>query len=216
MLTPLQRFEDQLRAKGLDLVHPFRRSWVDGDPDPNLPGAPEHLGLIVGNSKALWPRFLEGRRNEPNPLDHYVVRTIREAAAMLPWPCEVRFSFEGGARLVPIQHVAMRSGMAHLSPAQLCVHPVHGPWIGLRAVLICATEGPEAGSPAPDPCSSCDKPCMDALRAAMGEAERPTATSVRDWRRWGRVRQVCPVGADRAYGDNQLAYHHTHDPRLLK
>ena len=40
----------------------------------------------------------------------------------------------------------MIAGLAHTSPSYLSIHPEHGPWIGLRAVIVldadCALDEP--------------------------------------------------------------------------
>eukprot|EP00757_Euglenozoa_sp_SAG-D1_P013647 gene13647-21265_t len=38
--------------------------------------------------------------------------------------------------VVPVQHLAQASGLAHLSQGYLNIHPTYGPWFALRALLI--------------------------------------------------------------------------------
>ncbi len=98
----------------------------------------------------------------PNPVDAFVEaqvsrgleETLREVAAAPGTGLEecvvgmapplVFFSqrkypaFGGGSGggYVPIQRLAHASGLAHLSQeCHMCLHPVHGPWFSLRAVI---------------------------------------------------------------------------------
>src|SRR5215468_4809373 len=67
-----------LAAHGLDLVAPFPH------------GDPPRLALIVGNGRALWPRFLDwlaadpARAESEHPLDAYVEVALARATARTP------------------------------------------------------------------------------------------------------------------------------------
>lgn len=207
--TPREAFARQCHEGGFDLVQAFDPKRLD---DIDLGGhslgdVPGGLGLLVAHSRALWTPFLAQRSEGPHPLDRHCERVVTQAARQLGAPAHCFFSHH--APHFPIQRVAETIGFAALSPSHLCLHPDHGPWVGLRAVVI--AELPFRGSappPLPHPCVDCDRPCIDALNEAMASA---SAT----WRDWLAVRDACPVGRGSRYGGSQLRYHYTKDPRWL-
>lgn len=101
-------------------------------------------------------------------------------------------------------------GFAALSPSHLSLHPEHGPWIGLRAIVIAERpyEGP-ARPPLPRPCDGCERPCMGALDEALARGDAAS------WRDWLAVRDACPVGRGSRYGAAQIRYHYTKDQDWL-
>lgn len=212
----------RLTAAGLDIVHPFDASRYNeavrgrGRLAP-LPlfGRLQAYALIVGNTRALWPPFVEAVRSSeelrrtPHPLDRYVEDTIRASLAGSTYAWEARFSHEGGARLVSMLHAAEASGLASVGPAYLAAHPEHGPWIGLRAVVVFDAPPPPPPRQRPRlPCVGCAGPCKEALERT---ANKDGAT----WRDWVALREACPVGKGSRYGEAQLRYHYVKDPAVF-
>ena len=112
----------------------------------------------------------------------------------------------------------MIAGLAHTSPSYLSIHPEHGPWIALRAVIVLDedwTSGEPA--PAPDPCTPCRKPCLAALdRAVKASEKEPMGKKVSNrWRLWLAVRDACPMGRSSRYSDEQCEYHYRVDHGFL-
>ena len=223
---------DPLRAEclaaGFDLFQPARVGWYNDAVDPayRLPalGSPDSLALVIGNTRALWPRFLEAVAADPDlraardPLDAYTVRVISRAAATLPHPYEVRFSHEPPPRRVAMQRLAHVSGLAYLSPSFMCVHPVFGPWIALRAVVVVPVPGPDSPAPTWDAPCACAGHCEDRFRQAcelVARREERGRAARDDWRAWLAVRDACPVGRAHRYSDEQIAYHYTKDRSIL-
>src|SRR5690606_33321620 len=128
-----------LRERGLDICHwfsgsdPHADAEVARDVPARMPAAGE-LGLLIGNTRALWAPFQEWLKEHPlstDPLDEYVEQTI--AHALAHWNVRwLGFSHSPGPA-VPIQNYSDAVRLARLGPAGLCVHPLHGPWIALRA-----------------------------------------------------------------------------------
>ncbi|MBW2736196.1 MAG: hypothetical protein JRH20_27740 [Deltaproteobacteria bacterium] len=179
-------------------------------------GEPRSRVVILANSRALWAPFIVARRaagvsGDLNPLDGYVERVIGDAATQLSVRYELRFAHEHPPRRVAIQELARLTGLAALSPAHLSVHPDFGPWIGLRAALVMDSLGPEM-SPREAPCAGCAAPCLAALKRALAAG----ADSEKDWQEWVVIRDVCPMGREHRYGDDQLRYHYTKDPTWLR
>ncbi|MEO6775433.1 MAG: hypothetical protein ABI467_20900 [Kofleriaceae bacterium] len=165
-------------------------------------------GLLVGNTRALWPIFLAARSADPallasrDPLDLYTEQTF---ARGFPG-ARVWFShrpYDGA--FLPFQRIAVAAGLGALAPTQLVIHPIFGPWFALRALV--ALDGPPP-PPQPRPVAAyrCTRDC---------EARLAEAVQTHDWHAWLAVRDACCVGRGYRYGDSQLAYHYTKALELL-
>lgn len=180
-----------------------------GRPDLFDPVRP--VGILVGNTRALWAPFLAARRADASiaasndPLQRYSEQVIGAAAR----DATVYYShcrYDGA--YLPFQRIAVAAGLAAMGQTHLLVHPTYGPWFALRAMLLCTGEPPAAPIPVGLACR-CDATCPGRLEIALA-ASGPDA-----WRAWLAVRDACPVGREHRYGDDQLAYHYTKDPRHL-
>jgi methylmalonic aciduria homocystinuria type C protein len=217
------------RRSGFDLTFPFELAWYNRLVEERASCVPDfgrsrHLGLLIGNTRSLWSVFrqsydadLELQRAR-DPLDLYTTRSIAAALAQLPMATAVYWAHVVDPAPIPIQRIAHAVGFARLGPSHLSIHPEHGPWIALRAVVIVDVDGPE-GAPLPpaDHCTSCEKPCVPALERALAPALRsggPQAVED-DWLRWLAVRDACPQGRTSRYSDEQAAYHYTKLRSLL-
>ncbi len=182
------------------------------------------LGIVLGNSRAFWPRFLEALRESgellgsKHPVNAYVMERVGRLLEGLPFRFEVRWAHASEPSPVAIQRAAMIAGLAHTSPSHLSIHPEHGPWIGLRAVVV-VDAGWAFGEPsaAPDPCTPCAKPCLPFLdRAVEASRHRPMERKVSgSWRLWLAVRDACPVGRASRYSEEQCEYHYRPDRGFL-
>lgn len=182
------------------------------------------LGVVIGNTRSLWPHFepVLAIESEPHPLDryteHHVERATREALAIRGFPehfavyyaHRMDYALLGGdLGAVPIQRLAELAGLAPIAPCHLSVHPQYGLWIGWRAVLVLPLAPLPHGealvsAPTPTPCSGCTRPCLEALARALGSqgtAEPPS-------QRWLAVRDACPLGRDERYGAAQIRFHY--------
>lgn len=201
-----------LAAAGFDLAHAFDPAIAAREPGLALIGealadaAGAWCGLLVGNTRALWPPFVAARAADPalaadpNPLQRYTERCVEAAR---PAGARVYYAHQryGGA-FVPFQRLAVATGLGALAPSHLVIHPEHGPWFALRAVIVAPGAPPV---PPPSPIARacrCDAPCHDALAAATA-ARGPDA-----WRAWLAVRDACTLRAHR-YSDDQIRYHYT-------
>jgi methylmalonic aciduria homocystinuria type C protein len=152
---------------GLDLAQPFQVAWcnravADAFRLPDF-GRSSALGILVGNTRAIWPRFLDALRanrpglDERHPLESYVEVTVLAALEPLLHRSEVRWAHDPPPRRVAMQRLAHVSGLAYLSPSHLNVHVTYGPWIALRAAIVIDIEGPSGPSPEPpNPCPDCE------------------------------------------------------------
>jgi cyanocobalamin reductase (cyanide-eliminating) / alkylcobalamin dealkylase len=224
---------DQLRrdcnAAGFDLVQPLQVGWYNARVSGTLQledyGSPANLALVIGNTRALWPEFLNALRAEPrllaatHPLYTYTEQCISSALAGLGVRSCVRWSHAGGKGLVAMQRLAHAAGLAYLTESQLSVHAVYGPWIGLRAAVSLELPGPPG--PAPElahPCGGCEGRCRPAFDRAISAIAGPVnASSVeQSWQLWLACRDACPTGRAYRYDEAQIRYHYLKDRNQLR
>jgi cyanocobalamin reductase (cyanide-eliminating) / alkylcobalamin dealkylase len=176
-----------------------------------LPGAAASTVLVLGNTRALWAhleRFVHEGEPSTDPVDTYVERCVRAATADVVDIIDIRYSHEPPPRRIAIQRLADRAGLAWLSPSHLCVHPVYGPWIALRAAVV--LERPLTASPsaAVPPCE-CAVHCLPKLQEAIAAGEPADAEQmVAHWERWLAMRDACPIGHEHRYTTEQIRYHY--------
>jgi methylmalonic aciduria homocystinuria type C protein len=220
----------ELTPRGLDLIHPFQVEWYNKSVPASffLPdfGRPESLGILVGNTKSLWPQFINAfsrsifLQDDPHPLDRYVQEQVRYVLGKFSMRWDVRWDCSPPAERIAMQRLAEIAGCATLSSTHLSVHPKFGPWISLRAVIV--LDMPGDGLKAPEKtnnlCSDCERSCLPAFERAMNSVRELTSESVsRDWKQWLAVRDACPVGRDEhRFYDNQIRYSYTKDRVFLK
>jgi methylmalonic aciduria homocystinuria type C protein len=223
-----EEFAASALMAGLDLTAAFpvavyNRSVPEAYMLPTL-GRSSPCGIILGNSRHLWFKFLEALRESKdlpkseNPLNAYVMDRVGRLVEHLPVALEVRWAHTSEPSPVAMQRAAMMAGLAHTSPSYLSIHAEHGPWIALRAVIVTDADWASGEAvPAPDPCTPCPKPCMPALdRAVAASRQMPVGKKVsRFWKLWLAVRDACPVGRASRYSDDQCEYHYRPDRAFL-
>lgn len=186
---------EALAAAGFDIVHAFdpRVCGVPAIVDPARP-----VGLLVGNTRALWPHFVAAREPVPHPLDRYTERVIG------PLTDHVFYAHrQYGGAFLPFQRIAVAAGFGALSPSQLVIHPEYGPWFGLRAVILVEGE-PPVRRPIASPCA-CGAACRAAFDHAMTIAGGPERAAA-----WLAVRDACPVGRAYRYSEEQIFHHYSY------
>ena len=217
---------------GLDLVQPFNVAHYnagvpEGERLDDLGGSAFSgaLGILLGNTRRLWPAFTDAYARDAalvtsaQPLDTYIVTRVTALLAdATAARTQLVFAHVTTPQAFPIQRLAERVGLAAVSPSHLVIHPVHGPWLALRAVAVIAVAGPEAAPKAvPRPCLGCQAPCVSALQRALAVSGEPlsSASVAQNAAAWIAVRDACPVGRGSRYGDAQLAYHYAPDRSRL-
>ncbi|MBX3181564.1 MAG: hypothetical protein KIT72_13165 [Polyangiaceae bacterium] len=217
-----------LEARGFDLhAQGFGEALGDlAEPFGIEPSSPL---LVTGNTRALWPAFVTARQRgevgPPDPLDAYT-EAAHEAALRAAGATARPLWAHRGTPVLPIQRVAERLGLCHVGPAGLAVHPVYGPWFGLRALLVfppglhggaplptapapTAAPAPSAPLPGAGPCAGCAAPCRAAFDHARRATERLDKQGIAaTWRLWVAARDACPVGREHRYSAAQLAHHY--------
>jgi cyanocobalamin reductase (cyanide-eliminating) / alkylcobalamin dealkylase len=190
---------DPLAAAGFDIVHTFDAATLARQPGLAMLAGDARLGLLIGNTRALWPPFTAALEDpvlagERDPLDHYTERVID---ATFPGARRYYGHRRYDGAFPPLQRLAAATGLGALAPSHLVIHPIYGPWFALRAVVLVEGE-PPVRAPIPQPCR-CDASC----RAAFARAQRSE-----DWRDWLAVRDSCPLRTWR-YSDEQVHYHYS-------
>ncbi len=185
----------RLADAGFDLAHAFDAHATAREPGWERLANGPRLGVLIGNTRALWPRFCAARRDEPDPLDRYTERSLTHA-----YPSATIYfahrTYDGA--FLPFSRLATATGLGALAPSHLVIHPIYGPWIALRALVVLDGEPPlRAPAPIAQPCR-CEAACAAALVAA-----RDTA----DWRAWLAVRDACSLRTHR-YDEDQIAFHY--------
>ena len=224
----LGRIRKPAEAAGIDLaagipVEVYNRRVPDTHRLPTL-GRDQPLGIVLGNSRAFWPKFLQalkgsqGLRESEHPVNTYITERVGPILEGLSVDYEVRWAHTSQPSPVAMQRAAMIAGLAHTSPSYLSIHPEHGPWISLRAVIVLDKDWASGDpAPAPDPCTSCPKPCMPALgQAVAASRDEPMGKKVSSsWKLWLAVRDACPMGRSSRYSDEQCEYHYRSDQSFL-
>ena len=224
-----QRLAEILDVAGLDLRGVLDPRTYDALVPPPwrcaalVPGAAaaRSVWLIGSGGRALWQAATaQGSLPAlPDPLDAHTEEALRSCVARLResgLAGVAAFAHErrGGAHadFVALGHAA---GLGAPSRLGLLVHPLYGPWLSLRALLVSELElrasEPLAGF---DPCRGCPAPCA---AACPGEALPPEGFSVRRCaatrlREPGcalrcDARHACVLGREHAYASAAESHH---------
>jgi methylmalonic aciduria homocystinuria type C protein len=213
----------ELRRGGLDLATPFSSELLLALELDAFLVPPRRLGLLIGNTRELWPHFRAAQQREATleasktSLDDYVEQHAKQALTRAAPSLALQWFWSHviEPRPFPIQRLAELAGLAQIGPAGLCVHPLHGPWIALRAAVILDLPAPEpTAALQPRPCDDCAAPCVPALERAQALSGSPpdSASIARHAPAWIAVRDACPLGRSSRYGDEQLAHHYGTKP----
>jgi hypothetical protein len=194
-----------LAAAGFDLAHAFDTALAADAPGLGVLAGPARLGILVGNTRALWPPFQAALRADPalaadpDPLDRHAERAIASGFAT---DARIYYGHRRHAgSFLPLQRLAALTGLGAIAPSQLVIHPIYGPWFALRAVVVLDGD-PPVRQPIPLPCR-CTTACTDAFTRAQ-QSQDPGD--------WLAVRDRCALQAWR-YSDDQIAYHYGRMPR---
>jgi methylmalonic aciduria homocystinuria type C protein len=191
-----------LAAAGFDIAHRFDAGSAAREPGLAMLAGQPRLGILIGNTRALWRPFTAAMCDpalaaESDPLDRYTERVIGAAFAPAAAGSRIYYGHRRYDRkFVPLQPLAVITGLGALAPNHLVIHPIYGPWFALRAVVVTDGDPPER-QPIAQPCQ-CDAPC----REHLARAQRSLSSSD-----WLAVRDSCSLRAWR-YTDDQVRYHY--------
>ena len=180
--------------------------------------------VLVGNTRALWPPFVDWLRADPtradgrNPLDAFVAERLAGALRAVMTPvAQLVLPYERGAP--DFVGLAEHAGLLRRGASGLGVHPVYGPWVALRALVVHATPASERLAPVARPtapCQHCDSACGPAFAALKRPGTEAEFRAPGTWEAWAEARAACPTGAEHRYSADQLRYHYTHDHEILR
>jgi hypothetical protein len=215
-MATLAAIEAALRERGLEPRGAFH---LDGeDRAPALPDGRVAVALLLAGQvgASLWRRFEGEARPEPDPLDAWSERALREVAAR--FDAAVVLPNDGPPR-PPFQAWAQRAEPVHPSPLGLLIHPEHGLWHAYRGALVFAERlvlPPRESRPSP--CASCaDRPCLHAcpvgaftdpgFEAARCASHLESGSGEACFRSGCLARAACPVGRAHRYPPDQARFH---------
>lgn len=238
----LARLQAALAQQGLDVAQPFNvQSYNDAvKSKPVIPQLPDFgrgatAAICVGNSKLLWPAFIQHLSSnaeflsQQHPLDAFVHLSVQRAlrAALSQPDCrravdsEVRFSDGAGEEFVDMLAAARVSGVAYQDPdIHLCISPQYGPWLALRAVIVLDMDMPDvpalhaapvAAHPFPETREAC-KALMDDIMAHGGWGAASNRAKFVQLRRMAAPAAVLQA---HGYSDAQIEYHYTKSKDVL-
>lgn len=186
-----------------------------------LPGARSIL-VFGSGGPALWDAFLadlerdpRGLTEHPHPLDGFVARAVAAADPVLEGVGR-RWFQAAPAEPTPIDFrlLASLGGLGTRSRLGLLLHPVYGPWLGLRAACFVDEALPVDTAVTGSPCDACPSPCVS---ACPGRAFVDGALSIDRCALHNRTttdcvtachsRAACPEGDAFRYSAEEQAYH---------
>jgi len=184
--------------------------------------------LLLGNGGPAFFRAYRAQADsfahEPDPLDAFTKQIATLAARDLTeagFESQAFFYFEKRAgAYVDFRALGEASGLGAPSRLGILLHPVFGPWMALRALLL--TEKVLNPTALPDdfaPCRGCPAPCAVACPAAALSVEcevreafdlqrcHTRRTDTEDCVSMCSARRACVVGPEWAYDGDAEAFH---------
>lgn len=186
--------------------------------------------VVIGNGGGqFWHGFRAYCAEHPNylqehehPLDDYTVELIESTLTPILTRTEARYRycypFRFWTEPVSFMHLARAAGLAGPSILGVTIHPVYGPWMALRAVVLIDQElYAEPAAAGFDPCPTCvERACVTACPASAISAEKgwdiPACVQHRlqvttDCVDYCRARFDCVYGRAYRYPLDELQYH---------
>jgi hypothetical protein len=185
-----------LAAAGFDIAHTFDAAAAAREPGLAALAGRGRLGILIGNTRALWPKFLAA---------HRIIAQCRSARALHRADDRSCVSRRGLLRHLatpfPVSAANRRHWPERALLNHLVIHPIYGPWFALRAVVV--TDGdPPGRRPIAQPCQ-CNAACRERFERAQQSMEPDD---------WLAVRDACSLRSWR-YTDEQVRYHYS---RMLR
>lgn len=216
----LARLRSAFASRGFDIVHPFKSNWLPQGTAGNLhllqlePSRAE-VGLIIGNTKNIWPHFVSSLNEDLpiNPLDVFVEHEIARLTSSLNVN-DIFFAHERSSdRIISFQKLASATNLAHYSEELgLCVHTIYGTWFAFRAaVMLDGVCFEDLGVDDPgEPKKQLEFPCTEETKAiAAKRMERLLRGEDQDWL---GLRDTVLVGQKWRYDAAQMQYHYASSP----
>lgn len=149
-LTFVAKIQQMLYHHGFDLIHPFDIRWYNAAVPAKLKLPYEEtshrLALLIGNTKHVWnffKQYLNVNTPHSNPFDTFTKNTISSICnSHVPYNHHIHYSYETSeGRLIAMQRLGAAIGFAFYNETcALCMHPIFGPWIAFRAIVVIETK----------------------------------------------------------------------------
>jgi hypothetical protein len=177
--------------------------------------------VVASGGRALWTALQAApeRAAPSDPVDTYAARVVDAIARDLSTaghPSRALYPLERrGDAWADFVGLAREAGIGVPSRLGLLIHPIYGPWLSIRAVLLTSFDSPE-GKPLDgfDPCQGCAAPCAE---ACVGGAVRPEGMAARVCYETQlsdpacalrcSARRACVVGVEHGYAEEAEAHH---------
>jgi len=223
------RVAGHLDAAGLNLVGVLSADRYDAIVPPAWraacvqPGARSAL-VAASGGRVLWSALQSSPElgQSHDPVDTYTRRVTGALAETLtregyPSAALLAFQRRGGA-YADFVALGRAAGLGAPSRLGLLLHPVYGPWMSIRAVLLTALVLPETPPLGDyDPCVGCPAPCAEACPGgapAPGGFDLARCDTTRSQEPGCELncaaRRACVVGTSHAYADEAMAHHMAH------
>jgi len=196
---------------------------ADGAPWQHILADCQAVLVFASGGSALWDAFTGDCRDHPDhlreeahPLDAFVERALLKASPAPPASQRWVRCAATETTQVDFRTLGLQAGLGHQSLLGLLLHPVYGPWMGMR--LACFTTEPlplHGPLSLETPCRDCPAPCARACpataispqgwnlqRCATFHVESDRCASNCD------AREACPVGTKYQYTNLQVHYHY--------
>ena len=222
-------FIQTLMNRGFDIVHPFSltsyNNIVDTPFQIDEKEEEAKLGMLLGNTKTIWPHFIHwlgldtNRLGLANPLEDFVEKSLETSCQDHLSNYNILWTHRNKPLTIPAQKLAHVTGLAYLSTSELNIHPTFGPWFALRALVLLPGEIKRESFIAKNPCEpkheiNAYKLFEKAMAVANGRASY--SETKRNWKNWLEIRDAFEVGKQHRYSDNQINYHYTGDRAVLE
>ena len=223
----LNSFQAALAPAGLNLVGVASvADWDASQPEARRSAAlceGARSVVVVGNGgTALWDALIEDLRGEPrhlteeaHPVDAFVRRHVDAMAPLLAGYRHRWFFAAAEAEVhIDFRMLAQLAGLGADSKLGLLLHPVYGPWLGLRAACF-IDEEMQVSSRVSGSCEGCAAPCASACPGAAFAEGKWAVDPCAAFHQTSTVcasscdaRAACPVGAEHRYEALQYQYHY--------
>ncbi|KAI9204277.1 uncharacterized protein BJ171DRAFT_506832 [Polychytrium aggregatum] len=233
-----------LEPYGIDLIVPFPVERYNEDehagkyplPGSTNPANTSTLAILIGNHKRMWEPFLEYLEEDPathldnsaHPINDFVHDLLHNRLSKEDIPeFKYRYPHDEGERFTHFQRLAHIAGLAYFNrTCYLCVSPIYGPWLALRAVLVFpGIQGPPHQpdyETVPNPYPEFDDTLLQKTNEMMERYKANYEAGFKlDWRKLVEIRTLVGgfLSAEdqslRKYTEEQLTYHYTKSKAVL-
>lgn len=232
MATVIYKLFKALQDWGFDLcqtvaIEDYNENVSDEHKIPLIPGRDSTMGILIGNSREVWPKFIKYcSENEdlllnPDPFDTYTKIAFSSVLSNLSighfeyYCCD----FNVGP-LLYFQLMAEICGLCYRSQlSHMCYHHSYGHWIGLRGLVVLDMtfiHGVDLGNKGNfSICSECDTKYGKELTKWEGMDLIDIFRDPNVWLEFMKLRTIC-THLISPYNFNQCCYHYSKDIRYIQ